>query len=90
MDLADRLTAQALPLSCALLNYNDLSCIVRLVREASLSHSLLFFLLEYGLPFLLSLLIFIQTLVREDFNKVAFIYWFENKDFFLVEDFRVE
>ena len=77
LDLVDRLTAKAFPFSSALLHYIDFSCTVRLVGEACLSKSFLLFLFEYSLTFLISLLIFIQTVILKDLDKVAFIFRFE-------------
>ena len=90
MDLINRLAAQALPLTSTLLHYNDLGRAMRLVREACLSHSFFFFLLEYGLLPIFSLLILIQAVVRKYFDEVPLVLGLKYKDFLLVEDLRVE
>ena len=90
MDLIDRLAAKSLPLTSTLLHYNYLSSAMRLVREACLSHSFFFFLFEYGLLPIFSLLIFIQTVVRKDFDEVPLVLRLKYKDFLLIEYLRVE
>ena len=63
---------------------------MRLVREACLPHSFFFFLLEYGLLPIFSLLILIQAVVRKYFDEVPLVLGLKYKDFLLVEDLRVE